>query len=108
MTTVGDGDLRQARRDLIRLRKDERATRQDIAKLERRIEAMETRPRVTDHAIVRYLERAYGIDMAALREEMLPADAVATVQKLGTCNISNGRAKLIVRKGVVVTAIEPD
>src|ERR1039458_6569248 len=66
LTTRATKELkfRQAEKDLIRQKlKSVRLNATDV--------------RVTDHALIRYLERVVGVDIAALREEMLkkiPAD----------------------------------
>lgn len=45
-----------------------RAERGEIAK---RLAEMSEKPRISDHAVIRYLERKYGFDFEAIRAEML-------------------------------------
>ena len=59
---------------------------------------------ITDHAIVRYIERVKGIDMKRLRAEILPDD------RRGLLAAGPGRIKckgydLICSKGVVITVV---
>lgn len=58
---------------------------------------------ITDHAIVRWLERVKGVDIAKIREEM-QSPALKTAQEFG-CPVVIGRngEGTLVRDGVVVT-----
>lgn len=61
---------------------------------------------VSDHALLRYLERVKGVDVDALREEILGEGRREAVQKLLNCKLPiGGGAKLIVQHRVVVTVI---
>lgn len=61
---------------------------------------------ITDHAIVRYLERHKGIDMNAIRSEILTETTTAYIQQLGDGKypIGDGR-RLVVKNKTVVTVI---
>ena len=39
--------------------------------------------KITDHAVVRYFERCLGIDMADVKEQILPASIHASVRDMG-------------------------
>ena len=58
---------------------------------------------ITDHAIVRWLERVKGVDIAKIREEM-QSPALDAAQEFG-CPVVIGRngERMLVRDGVVVT-----
>ena len=60
---------------------------------------------ISDHAVIRYLERVKGVDIAALRAEM-QSPALAVADDFG-CPVVIGRhgERLVVRNGVVVTVI---
>ncbi len=61
---------------------------------------------VSDHALLRYLERVKGVDIDALRAEMLGEGRQALIQKLMSCKLPIGDgARLIVQQRVVVTVI---
>lgn len=61
---------------------------------------------VSDHALLRYLERVKGLDVESLREEMLGEGRREVVQSLVSCKLPiGGGAKLIVQQRVVVTVI---
>ena len=60
---------------------------------------------ISDHAIVRWLERVKGVDIAAIRAEM-STPALAKADEFG-CPVLIGRngERLVIRQGVVVTVI---
>jgi hypothetical protein len=60
-------------------------------------------PPVTDHALLRFLERGAGIDLNRVRREM--AQAAATGVRHGARIVIFGGAKLVIRGGAVVTAL---
>lgn len=60
---------------------------------------------VSDHAIVRYMERVYGIDMDAIRAEIAtPVVQIAEGFGCGTIIGKHG-ARILVRDGVVTTVL---
>ncbi len=60
--------------------------------------------RVSDHALVRYLERVKGFDMAALRAEILTPGVVAAIEA-GARTIKLGDVKFPVNDGVICTVL---
>jgi hypothetical protein len=60
-------------------------------------------PSVSDHAVLRYLERAYGLDVAAVRSEM-SAGLPAAIDFGASVVICHG-VRLIIRDGCVVTVL---
>jgi len=59
---------------------------------------------VSDHAIVRYLERALGMNMEQLRLEIVSEGVAAAVRRLGDGKYPVGRGvRIVVRNGNVVT-----
>lgn len=66
------------------------------------------RPRVSDHAIVRYLERVKGMDIKALKKEILSDGLATKVRQLGDGYYPvKGKYKIRVKDGVVVTVLKP-
>ncbi len=62
---------------------------------------------VTEHAIVRYLERHYGLDIKALLEELVSPEIAARIQQFPNCRIGiKGDLWLNVKEGLIVT-VEP-
>jgi len=60
---------------------------------------------VTDHALVRYIERVHGYNLDPIRQ-MLLSPAVVTACKLGSGNvILEGGHKAVVRDGKVISVL---
>lgn len=57
---------------------------------------------VTDHAVLRWLEREHGLDVEAIREYL--AGVAANGARLGAAGVKIGKVKLILRGAVVTTA----
>jgi hypothetical protein len=61
-------------------------------------------PTVTDHAVLRYLERFRGINLEEIREEILTDERKEMILELGTIKLPLGENhRIIVKDGVVVT-----
>ena len=60
---------------------------------------------ISDHAIIRWLERVKGVDIARIRAEM-SSPALQVADKFG-CPVVIGKhgERMVVRDGVVVTVI---
>lgn len=62
------------------------------------------RPIVTDHAVLRYIERKHGVDVAAIREHI--AGLVARgVERKGNAVVVEG-VKFVLKEHFVVTVLE--
>lgn len=62
---------------------------------------------ITEHALLRYLERARGIDLEAVKKEMLSPRVEAAIRNLGTCNIATDNGVKLVVKGRAVVSVVP-
>lgn len=60
-------------------------------------------PKISDHALVRYLERIEGIDMDEVRAKILDEATIKKIQFAKSCDIISNGYTLIVRDSVVVT-----
>lgn len=60
---------------------------------------------ISNHAVLRYLERVKGIDMAKVRAEM-QTPALETAEQFG-CSVVIGKhgERLVIANGVVVTVL---
>lgn len=61
-------------------------------------------PRVSDHAVLRYLERVKGLDIEKIRSEILTPDIAAAI-RAGATAVTISGARFPVRGGVIVTVI---
>jgi hypothetical protein len=60
---------------------------------------------ISDHAVIRYLERVKGVDITAIRAEM-NTPALAKADEFGApVLIGRNGERLVIRNGVVVTVI---
>lgn len=62
-----------------------------------------TRPHITDHALLRYLERHVGIDVEAHRRDM--ERAVEKGVELGACGVVTGGIRYRLEGAAVVTCV---
>ncbi|MDM9647728.1 hypothetical protein [Rhizobium sp. S163] len=59
--------------------------------------------RVSDHAVLRYLEHSHGLDVEAVRLHI--ADRCATGAELRALAVVVERVKFVLQQGVVVTTL---
>lgn len=86
----------------------EAALRKELARLVARIAGLgqhaNHQPYVTEHALLRYLERVRGIDLDSVKKEMLTPERLAMIKVAPNCEINIGGIKFIVRDSAVITA----
>jgi predicted nucleic acid-binding Zn-ribbon protein len=70
--------------------------------LEQRLLAAERQPRVSDHAVIRYLERIHGFDFEKQRDELL-TDTVRTAIGMGANKVKRDGYTLVIKDNTVVT-----
>lgn len=66
------------------------------------------RPHVTDHALFRYIQRVYDIDMPKISEEVVTPMALDLLDKMGWADGKYPTGKgysLVVKDGVIVTIL---
>jgi len=66
---------------------------------------MSTIIHVTDHAILRFLERAHGLDVELVRRHL--AGKAVNAVRLGAIAVTVENVKLVVREATVVTVLQP-
>jgi hypothetical protein len=90
--------LQTMSKELVGMQRNLQEVEAQIAKAER----LENPPVVTDHALVRYLERKLGLDLDVLRAEILTDELVKRVNVMGgSCTYK----KFVVRDNVIVTVL---
>lgn len=94
-----------------RLKREQKILQDKIrekGKLERAVEAAikaQEGPVITEHAILRYLERVKGVDLEQIKDEMLPAKTKELIKQLGTGIYPIYGGKLKVQDNRVITVI---
>lgn len=63
-------------------------------------------PNVTDHAVLREIERVHGIDVEKIRKHIAKRVAGAVAQ--GACGVLSDGVRYIIRGGSVVTVLPGD
>lgn len=63
------------------------------------------KPRVSDHAVLRFLERAQGFDVDAIRAQMLTPTVVSAINA-GACAVQVGGIRMMVKDKTITTVLE--
>lgn len=87
--------------DINRRKSDLRNIHDQIASLK----ALEKGIVVSEHAILRYLERVCGIDMEKIKQEILPESTQRMVMTLGNGTYPASSHKVKIKDGVAITVI---
>lgn len=85
--------------------------RTDVAKIEGNIQKVMERSKdiiVSEHAIIRYLERVRGFDMEDVRREMIMPSIEPQIKTFRSGTFPGPRCKLRVKNNVVMTVITKD
>lgn len=61
-------------------------------------------PHVSDHAIIRYLERVEGLDVDSIRKKIL-TPFISDAARLGALSASTGGFKYVFKNSTVITVI---
>jgi hypothetical protein len=108
MTELEDEHHRLARQqDAVRKSLDELAKqlRTVAGEIERRKRVV-SEPHCTDHALVRYMQRKYGIPVEDYRAEIMSPTTKASIKVDAKSVMVNG-IKMIISEGKVITCYEP-
>lgn len=79
--------------------------RHQLKKVKNLITAVSEKPRVSDHAVIRYLERRYGFSFDDVRDELLTPVVVAAIDA-GVDGVKMNGGILKIKGRTVVTYIE--
>lgn len=93
-------DIAQSENSLAAMRMRHKILKNEI---ERRLTA-ETAPSVSDHAVLRYMERIHGIDVEAVRKEILTPENVDYI-RAGMSAIKAGGVKFHIKNHCVTTVV---
>lgn len=104
----------QARRKCLRgeissLNKQLSECDKEIASLSDKVAGIEkntSNPVLTEHAILRYLQRVKGVNLAEIQQEILAPDLIEHIKTIGSGTFERDGYKVVARNGTVVT-IEP-
>ena len=75
-----------------------------IASIEERL-AAPADPKVSEHALLRYIERRMGVNLEAVTREILSEGNRKAIEFAPSCRIKSNGIDFVVRNGVVVTVV---
>jgi len=104
--TIAEAEFNAVRDDVREAQRKESAARTRRDGLKAQLEKLTTSPKevvVTEHAILRYIERVYGIDLDEIRQRMLGGNVLALIDQFGSGKIPCEGGRLIVKDRTVVT-----
>lgn len=94
--------LSEVRKDKTRIFKLENDLVKEEKDLQRKINLASQKPTITEHAILRYLERIKGIDLEEIKQEILTEKVSKMIDSLesGTYHV-NGYSIKVINKSIV-------
>ena len=94
--------IRPLQQELEPLQRELSALQVDASKTRNELAAARKAPRVSDHAVIRYLERKYGFGFEDVRSEILTPKIIDAINS-GANGFKVNGAKFIVKDKTVVT-----
>ncbi len=92
------------------LDKEISATNQNISNIKQKIDKLKDNGNliVSEHAIIRYIERVLGIDIEEINSKILTEEIVKQVEILGngTYSVNEGEFKVVIKDNVIITVIK--
>lgn len=89
------------------LRDEARKIDAKIKEIDNAIKNIRFAPRVSDHALLRYLQRKYKVDFDSLRDEILTETVIKAIN-LGVSSITVDGFKLMIHDKCVTTVLDKD
>lgn len=80
------------------------AKQKELAAIDKRIALEDKVPNVSDHALIRYLERVMGFDLNQVREKMLSTTVYSAIEA-GADAVSIDNIKFVVKDKTIVTTV---
>lgn len=97
------------------IQKDITSTSLEVDKTEKEIKTLMSQPKsvvVTDHAVIRYIERVYKLNLEDLKQEILTDDVLEAIEKFNSGKFPVTRLgrniTLVARNKTIVTVIDQD
>jgi hypothetical protein len=103
--TALDADAKPVREQLGNIDRQRAKLAKDKADLERQLSSVSAEPRVSDHAVIRYLERMHGFSFEAVRKELL-TPAVVNAMRSGVGTVRTNRGTFRLKDCTIVTVID--
>lgn len=94
-----DGERERCQQELGRKRNELNTVKQKIDQFAAR------EPVLTEHAMLRYVERVLGIDLQDVQRQILSEKNRAAIAFAGSCRIKAGGVELVVKDRVIVSVV---
>ena len=86
----------------VKLNDEQREVKKRVTDMTQALSEKNRRPKITDHALIRYLERVYGFDLEQVREDLMTDDVKSAI-KMGAKSVKVDGYTLVVKDYAVVT-----
>jgi len=63
---------------------------------------------ISEHAMLRFIERVMHIDLTELQKKILPPEKASEIEKFGNCTYNMEDYKITIKDGIVVTVVSND
>lgn len=98
----------RARDEAVRAHSDVLCKLQAVEKSIDSLQRASEKPVVTEHAMLRYLERVRGLDLQAVQDEILNESRLAAINTLKSCRLPIGDGNLLLVENRTVKSVVPD
>jgi chromosome segregation ATPase len=61
---------------------------------------------ISEHAMLRYIERIIGIDLTELQEKIIPSADINGIKAMGDCTVKRDGFSIVIKDNTVVTVID--
>jgi hypothetical protein len=78
---------------------------QELTSLNQRIAAMDLTPGVTEHAMLRYIERVLGVDLKEVEDAILTESNLKLIEFSPNCKIKSHGIEFIVKSKKVISVV---
>lgn len=82
--TKAEADAKSAKNSAAVANRAADAAAKVVAQIKEQIQQASTEPTVTEHALLRYIERTYGVDLEEIRKTILTPTTVSAIKALGS------------------------
>ena len=83
--------------------------KRELGKIKQQIENLKSKDNgkiiITEHALLRYIERVLGINLNELQQRILDESDMKTIRSLGNCTYPKDGFKLKIKDGKVLTVL---
>ena len=101
-------DFKTLQESQSRLKMENETKRKQIQEVEEKIQTLKGSHEtiiISEHAIIRYLERVYGLDLEKIKEEILPASIAVQAKRIGNGRYGVTGHTVLIKDNVAITVL---